>query len=144
MALHKPRPGRRVLKNAAAEADQFRGRSAIAFAFVVLALAGLSFWYYRLQVVQHADYATRSEANRIKLRPVVPGRGLIYDRKGRILGDNVPAFRLDVTPGEAGDPKKWLPQLQRIVALSAEDIAGFRGSRRASRGVKPRPPHSGA
>jgi len=137
MALHKPRPGRRVLKNAAAEADQFRGRSAIAFAFVVLALAGLSFWYYRLQVVQHADYATRSEANRIKLRPVVPGRGLIYDRKGRILADNVPAFRLDVTAQEAGDPDKWLPALSRIVALSEEDLKHFEETRRATRGFKP-------
>ena len=68
-------PRRRVLKNAAAEANQFRLRSAIAFTCVLLALAGLGLWYFRLQVWQHADYATRSEANRIKLRPVVPGRG---------------------------------------------------------------------
>ena len=137
MALHSPRPGRRVLKNGAAEADQFRSRSAIAFACVVLALVGLSLWYYRLQVLQHADYATRSEANRIKLRPVVPGRGLIYDRKGRILADNVPAFRLDVTAQEAGDPDKWLPSLARIVALSEDDLRHFEETRRASRGFKP-------
>ncbi len=55
-----------------------------------------------LQVLEHDEYATRSEANRIKLRPVVPARGLIYDRKGRMLADNVPAFRLDVMPEEAG------------------------------------------
>ena len=127
----------RVLRNAAAEAEQFRRRALLAFAAVVLALGALALGYLRLQVWQHADYATRSDANRIKLRPVVPGRGMIYDRQGRILADNVPAFRLDVTPGEAGDPKRWLPQLQRIVALSAEDIAGFEDSRRASRGFKP-------
>jgi len=131
------RARRRILKNAAAEADQFRRRAALAFLGVVLALAGLSLWYLRLQVWQHADYATRSEANRIKLRPVVPGRGLIYDRKGRILADNVPAFRLDVTPNEAGDPQDWLPALQRIVALSPEDIASFHDNRKAARGFKP-------
>ena len=137
MALHSPRPGRRVLKNGAAEAGQFRGRAAFAFACVVLALAGLSLWYHRLQVLQHADYATRSEANRIKLRPVVPGRGLIYDRKGRILADNVPAFRLDVTAQEAGDPDTWLPSLARIVALSADDLKHFEQTRRSTRGFKP-------
>ena len=137
MLLHKPRPGRRVLKNGAAEADQFRSRSAIAFAFVVLALAGLSLGYLRLQVWQHADYATRSEANRIKLRPVVPGRGLIYDRKGRILADNVPAFRLEVTAQEAGNPEKWLPSLSRIVALSEDDLKHFDETRRATRDFKP-------
>lgn len=127
----------RVLKNAGAEAEQFRWRSAIAFAGVVLALVGLSLWYFGLQVLQHEDYATRSEANRIKLLPVVPGRGLIYDRKGRILADNVPAYRLDVTPQEAGDPAKWLPQLAGLVALSPEDIARFEETRRASRAFKP-------
>ncbi len=130
-------PRRRILKNSAAEADQFRRRSALAFACVLLALGGLAFWYFRLQVWQHADYATRAEANRIKLRPVVPGRGLILDRKGRILADNVPAFRIEVTPFEAGKTDTWLPSLAKIIALSPEDIERFEDERRASRGFKP-------
>ncbi|WP_147674875.1 penicillin-binding protein 2, partial [Vulcaniibacterium tengchongense] len=132
-------PRRRVLKNPAAEAEQFRRRSLLAFAGVVLALGGLAFWYFRLQVWQHDDYATRSEANRIKLRPVVPGRGLIFDRKGRVLADNVPAYRIEVTPFEAGKTEAWLPALARIVALSPEDVARFEDERRATRGYKPIP-----
>jgi len=93
----------RLLKHAGAEAAQFRVRAAIGFAMVVLALGGLGLWYFKLQVIDHADYATRSEANRIKPRPVIPGRGLILDRKGRVLADNVPAYRLDVTPEQAGE-----------------------------------------
>ncbi|UNK48655.1 penicillin-binding protein 2 [Lysobacter sp. S4-A87] len=130
-------PRRRVLKNAAAEANQFRLRSAIAFTCVLLALAGLGLWYFRLQVWQHADYATRSEANRIKLRPVVPGRGLILDRKGRVLADNVPAYRIEVTPFEAGKTETWLPELAKVIALTPEDIARFEDERRATRGFKP-------
>lgn len=128
---------KRVLKNAAAEAEQFRARAAIAFAFVLLGVIGLGFWYFRLQVWQHDDYAMRSEANRVKLRPVVPGRGLIYDRQGRILADNVPAFRIEVTPSEAGDSKDWLPQLAQVVALTPEEIARFESERKATRGFKP-------
>src|SRR3546814_12338248 len=71
------------------------------------------------------------------LRPVVPGRGLIYDRKGRILADNVPAFRLEVTPNEAGDPKDWLPALAGLVELSPEEIAEFHETRKVTRGFKP-------
>lgn len=130
-------PRRRVLKNSAAEANQFRLRSAIAFVCVLVALVGLSFWYFRLQVWQHDAYATQSEANRIKLRPVVPGRGLILDRKGRVLADNVPAYRIEVTPFEAGKPDKWLPSLSQIVAISAEDVARFEDERKATRGFKP-------
>ena len=133
----RPRRGRRILKNAAAEAEQFRRRSALAFVCVMLALGGLAVWYFRLQVLQHAEYATRSEANRIKLQPVVPGRGLIYDRKGRLLADNVPAFRLDVTPREAGDAAKWLPALAKVVALSEDDLKRYEEGRRAARGYKP-------
>lgn len=129
--------GHHRLRNAAAESEQFRRRALLAFFVVVLALGALALGYLRLQVWQHADFATRSEQNRIKLQPVVPGRGLIFDRKGRILADNVPAFRLDVTPREAGDSEVWLPQLQGIVALSEEDIAGYEDGRRAARGFKP-------
>ena len=130
---------RRLLKHTAAEAEQFRRRALLAFVGVVLALGGLSLWYFRLQVWQYDDYALRSEQNRVKLRPVVPGRGLIYDREGRILADNVPAFRLEVTPNEAGDPKDWLPALAQVVALTEEEIAAFHDARKAGRGFKPVP-----
>jgi penicillin-binding protein 2 len=63
-------PRRRHLKNAAAEGLQFRRRAIIAFLAVLGALGGLAGWYFRLQVVEHAEYATRSDANRIKPRPV--------------------------------------------------------------------------
>ncbi|HEY4555240.1 MAG TPA: penicillin-binding protein 2, partial [Lysobacter sp.] len=133
----RPRPPRRVVRNPAAEAERFRRRSAFAFALVVAALVGLAGWYFRLQVLQHDQYAMQSEANRIKLQPVVPGRGLIYDRKGRVLADNVPAFRLDVTMSEAGDPAKWLPALRQVIELTDEDIERFEASRRGVRGFKP-------
>lgn len=130
-------PARRPMKNQGAEAAQFRLRALIGFVVVVLVLGGLAGWYYRLQVLQHADYATRSESNRIKLRPVLPGRGLILDRKGRILADNVPAYRLDVQPDRAGDPKKLITGLSRVIALSDDDIAHFNAERKATGGIRP-------
>ena len=117
---------RRQVRNAHAEAMQFRLRAAIAFAGVVVALLVLAGWYFSLQVLQHDDYVLRSEANRIKLQPVVPGRGLILDRKGRTLADNVPAFRLDVLRDEAGAIDTWLPRLSRTVALTPEELKRFR------------------
>jgi penicillin-binding protein 2 len=129
-------PRRRQLKSQAAEAAQFRARAAIGFAAVLLALGGLGAWYFKLQVVDHAQYATQSEANRVKLRPVLPGRGLILDRKGRVLADNVPAYRLDVVPQEAGEPYAWLPALRRIVAISDEDVKHLQDELRAGHRFK--------
>ena len=129
--------GRRQLKNAFAEAMQFRTRALIAFAAASLALFGLGGWYFRLQVLEHDEYATRSDANRIKPRPVVPGRGLILDRKGRVLAENVPAWRLDVVPDEAGDTAQLVAHLSKIVALDPEDIERFEAERKQRHGWRP-------
>ncbi|KAF1699250.1 penicillin-binding protein 2 [Pseudoxanthomonas jiangsuensis] len=128
---------RRPHKNPQAEAEQFRRRAAIGFLGVVVALVGLGAWYFRLQVLQHADYATRSEANRIRPRPVVPARGMIYDRQGRLLAENLPAFRLDITPDKAGDTERVLAELGRLIALSEEELEHFRKERKSGRGFRP-------
>jgi len=127
---------RHRLKNHVREAAQFRARALLGFAIVVLALGGLAGWYFKLQVLDHADYARRSEANRIKPRPVVPARGVIYDRKGRILADNVPAYRLDVVPEGAGDPKALVAGLSKIIDLAPEDIERFERERKATRSFR--------
>lgn len=127
----------RQLKNHNAEADLFRRRALVGFIGVLLALGGLAAWYFRLQVLQHAEYATRSEANRVRLVPVVPARGLILDRKGRILADNVSAWRLDAVPERAGDGAQLLTRLQSVIALDAEQSARFLRDYKASRPFKP-------
>ena len=109
----------------AAEADQFQRRAAIGFIGIAVLIGGLCFGYFRLQVLQHQEYITRSEANRIKPKPIVPGRGLILDRKGRVLADNVPEFRLDVMPEEAGDLDVLLKNLSAVVTLTPEEITAY-------------------
>ncbi len=132
------KPGRRrYIKNAAREAEQFRARAAFGFLSVALTLAGVSAWYFKLQVVDHTDYAMRSEANRVKQRPEVPARGVIYDRKGRVLAENVPAYRLDVVPSETEDLAATLAGLSKIVALTPEDIARFHETRKITRSFLP-------
>jgi penicillin-binding protein 2 len=128
---------RRQSKNLHAENEQFRRRAALGFAGVLLTLLFLGGWYFKLQVLDHEIYATRSEANRIKARPVVPGRGLIYDRTGRLLAENVPAFRLDVTPDKVQDMAATLEGLKGIFALDEEDIERFNQSRKARRSFLP-------
>ena len=81
---------RQPMKNPHAEAES--SVDAPRKAFGIAWPCGLAFGYFRLQAA--AGYSTRSEANRIKARPIVPARGLIYDRNGKLLADNVPAFRL--------------------------------------------------
>lgn len=132
----RPRPPQR-LRNQEAEAAGFRLRALVGLVAVVVALGGLAAWYFRLQVLQYDDYARRSEANRIKPRPVVPGRGLILDRKGRIVAENVPAYRLEVTPDDAGDIDALVASIRKVVPLDDAEVARFHRERKGLRGFRP-------
>ena len=127
----------RLIKDHAAEAALFRRRALVGFLGVLLGLGALGGWYFRLQVLRHDEFATRSEANRLRLVPVAPARGLIYDRKGRILADNIAAWRLEAVPERAGDGAALLARLQGVVALDAEQQAQFLRDYRAARPFKP-------
>jgi penicillin-binding protein 2 len=127
----------RLLRNHGAEAALFQRRAIVGFLLACVGLAVLAAWYFKLQVMQHELYATRSEKNRIRLVPVTPARGLIYDRKGRILADNVAEWRLDATPERAGNGKQLLANLQDIIALDEEQQARFLRQYTASRAFKP-------
>lgn len=130
---------RQTLRNPAADAQIFRTRALVGFLIATLGLSLLGAWYYRLQVVDHEQYATRSEANRIKQRPIIPGRGLIYDRAGRLLADNVPAYRLEIIAEEVADIEATLRELGRILPLAEDEIARYHAGRRATRAFRPVP-----
>jgi len=128
---------RQWMKNPNLEADQFQRRALVGFIGIAALLTGLCLGYFRLQVLQHDEYQTRSEANRIKPRPVVPARGLIFDRNGKLLADNVPAYRLEVVPDQAGDLAKTLAGLNELVGLTPEELQLFQSTRKATRSFRP-------
>ena len=128
---------RHLMKNPQAEADQFQRRALLGFIGIAVVLAGLCVGYFRLQVLHHEEYRTRSEANRIKPRPVVPARGLIYDRKGKLIADNVPAYRLEVVPDQTGDLNETLAGLNELIGLSQEELQQFQANRKAIRSFRP-------
>ena len=74
-----------------------------------------------LQVVKHQHFTTLSENNRVKIVPIAPTRGLIFDRNGEILAQNLPTYSLEVVPELAGDIDQLIEQLREIVEL--DDVA---------------------
>ena len=126
----------RPLKNPHAEAALFRGRALQGFAMIAAGMLLLCGWYFRLQVLQHDQYSSRAEANRIKQRPIVPARGLILDRNGKVLADNMQAWRLEITADDVPDMKDTLARLGRIIPLSEDDLATYDKLRRATHGVR--------
>jgi penicillin-binding protein 2 len=119
---------RRTLKDNRREAAHFARRALTGFALIVLALCVLGGRFFYLQVMRHDEFTTRSQANRVHLRHLPPPRGLIYDRNGVVLADNVPAFRLEVTPEKIKDMDAMLQRLSAVVPLTDDDIRSFKRS----------------
>jgi len=124
---------RRALKNVRDETALFRRRALVGFVLILLGLGGLVGRYVVLQVARHDEFATRSTNNRVKPRAIPPARGLIYDRNGVVLADNVPAFRLEVVPEQVKDMPALLARLGQVVPLDQDDIDAFNKQLRQSR-----------
>ncbi|MDU4255147.1 penicillin-binding protein 2 [Pseudomonas sp.] len=75
---------------------------------------------YFLQVTDYATNATVSENNRIHVLPIPPERGLIFDRNGKVLAENLPSFNLTLTRERAGNSQAVLDQVTDILQLSPE------------------------
>lgn len=80
---------------------------------------------YYLQLDKHELYTTLSQKNWLDLVPLEPTRGLIYDRNGVLLAENVPVFSLDITPDKIENMPQTLSEISKIIPLSDTDIAQF-------------------
>ena len=78
-----------------------------------------------LQVIEHEHYTTLSEDNRVKLQPIPPNRGLIFDRNGILLAENLPSYRLEITPEQIGDMDATLDALAKIIEIRPSDRLRF-------------------
>lgn len=124
---------RRPIKDSRGESALFRRRALSGFALIVLGLCALIGRYVFLQVIHHDEFVIRSVNNSVKPRAIPPARGLIYDRNGVLLADNVPAFRLEVVPDKVPDMQQMLAALGKVVPLSDDDLDTFRKQLRQSR-----------
>ncbi|MCB1559914.1 MAG: penicillin-binding protein 2 [Xanthomonadales bacterium] len=121
------------LRDAQAEARLFRRRALWGLLLASLLVGTLGARFAWLQVVQHEVYQTRSEDNRIRLRSIPPSRGLVYDRNGRLLADNVPAYRLELVPEQVDEIDATLSALSDVVSLSEDDLSRFRTTLKSKR-----------
>ena len=124
---------RRAFKDTRGEGEMFRRRAFAGFALILLGLSALVGRYVFLQVMHHDEFALRSINNSVKPRALPPARGLIYDRNGVLLADNVPAFRLEVRPDQVQGMNETLAELGKVVPLDADDIDAFRKQLKQSR-----------
>jgi len=116
---------RAVIKNHTLEALLFKRRALVAAIFSVLILLVLLARLVYLQFFEFNYFASLSENNRVRLTPLVPNRGLIYDRNGVVLAENRPSYQLELIPEQTQDIPATLLELGEIVALDEDILKRF-------------------
>ncbi|AVF94463.1 penicillin-binding protein 2 [Vibrio diabolicus] len=130
------RKRRSQIRDYQAEARLFASRAIVAFIGIVLLMGLLVANMYNIQVNQFQDYQTRSNDNRIKVVPIAPNRGLIYDRNGVLLAENRPVFNLELTPEKIKDIDATIQELQTILEITPDQIERFHQERKRTRRFK--------
>lgn len=121
------------------EARLFLSRVVAAFVLIILLMFGLVVRLIYLQIVGHEHYATLSKDNRIKIAPLPPNRGIIYDRQGRMLAQNLPTYTLELIPERVENMEQTLKSLQQLLNIPDEKIELFQKQRKRNKAFTPIP-----
>lgn len=86
-----------------------------------------------LQIVEFEHFDSLSNRNRVDIEPLPPQRGLIYDRNGVLLAENIPTFSLELIPEKVQNLDETIAELSELLSLTAEDIDAFNERRKRHR-----------
>lgn len=101
---------------------------------ILTLFAVLTLQLVRMQILQGEAYSQRAETNRLRILPVVPSRGLIYDRYGTPLVENIPSFSVAVIPADLPreDQQRVLAELEPLLQVPVAEMARAIDARRES------------
>jgi penicillin-binding protein 2 len=87
----------------------------IAAVVVMLLLTGLLVArLVQLQVVNYERFSELSQGNRFRIEPLPPNRGLIFDRNGLVIAENLPNWELVAIAEEIENLEVTLTQLETL------------------------------
>ncbi len=124
-----------ALKDHSGESQIFFDRVIVGFTLLILLTFVLVARLVFLQVFEHEKFVTLAEDNRIQVQSLPPIRGLIYDRNGELLADNIPNYSLAITVERVDDLPGTLEEIDRLIGLTDEQMAAF--ERRLKRSRRP-------
>lgn len=125
---------KKTLKNSKKEKYLLSSRLIVIFVAVTgLSLMLISRLIY-LQIYEYNRYTTLSKKNQLNVIPIPPSRGIIYDRRGVILAENIPVYSLELVPERIKNISKTLIKLKKLLpSLTNEDIKNFYKTMRHNR-----------
>jgi len=113
------------IKDHHSEQRMFTARAVLAAIIAVILLGIVVARLVQLQIYDHELFSEKSQGNRIRIEAIPPTRGLIFDRRGRVLAENLPAYQLELIPEQIPDLGDTLTRLAGIGLIDREDIPRF-------------------
>src|SRR5690606_20555373 len=107
------------------ETRLFFGRLLLAAVFCIGLLGLVIARLVQLQVFDYQHFTEKSLGNRVRIEALPPNRGLVYDRKGRVLAENLPAYQLELIPEQVPDIEDTLSRLAAMKLIDREEIRHF-------------------
>ncbi len=120
------------LRNVESDLALFRTRVLVIGLAVLIAFGLIAARLTWLQVVRHDELLAQAESNRTAILPVVPNRGQILDRTGRVLATNYSAYTLEITPSKVSNLEGTIAELGRIITIEPRDVRRFKRLREES------------
>jgi penicillin-binding protein 2 len=125
------------IKDHHSEKRLFISRVILAVVISLLLLGTVVARLVQLQVVDYELFSEKSQGNRVRIEALPPTRGLIYDRRGQVLAENLPAYQLELIPEQVPDLQDTLARLAAIGLIRSEDIPRFNGLSQTGPRFKP-------
>lgn len=104
------------------EREWIKKRLISAAVIILAAFSVLLIRFVYLQLVEGKEYRRLSENNCIRLQSVPASRGLIYDRNGTLLVDNIPSFDLKIVLQDAEPVNETIEKLANCTAIPVEEL----------------------
>ena len=104
------------------EKRSFFNRLIIVYAFFGFAFSFFLYQTYSLQVSEYSEYETAAIENKTKEVLVQPIRGIIYDRSGKIIVNNVPTYDLIIRPSKIRSIEDFLSEISLIINLNSDEL----------------------
>ena len=97
------------------------------FLYVVFGILGIVFYYqiFNLQISNYSEYEIAAKNNKNEEISVQPLRGIIYDRNGEILVNNIPSFDLITKPVLIDDSNDFLLKLSSFLEIDEDEKKVF-------------------
>ena len=117
--------------------DTMATRARVVSVLVGIALAGIAGTYWWVQGLHGPEYRELADNNRLRRFPIRAPRGVVSDRDGRPLAENVPSYNLLLEPDASNDVKRSLAFAGSILETDPEQLHRLLVAHRRERPVEP-------